>query len=142
MTTFTPYTALLGGALIGISAVLMMWLLGRIAGISGIMGGLLPPKKNDIDWRLFFVLGLIIGGFAYYLFTPIQFAPRQGFPILLLLIAGFCVGFGTRLGSGCTSGHGVCGVARISKRSLMATCIFVAFGMISVFIVRHIFGVG
>lgn len=140
MENFTPYSALLGGALIGIAATLMLWVNGRIAGISGIVGGILFPAKTDTVWRVLFILGLMSGAVVYSVATgstpdiQVQATP------LLSIIAGFLVGFGTRLGSGCTSGHGICGIARVSKRSFAATLIFIVTAMITVFVVRHTLG--
>jgi uncharacterized membrane protein YedE/YeeE len=140
MENFTPYTALLGGALIGMAAVLMMLFSGRIAGVSGIAGGLLRPPSGDTAWRLAFVAGLISAPLAYRLFAgafpPLVFPVGAGF----LAAGGLLVGFGTQLGSGCTSGHGVCGVSRLSPRSLAATGVFMALGLATVFLVRHLLG--
>ena len=141
MSQFTPYTALGGGLLIGLSAVLLLYLNGRIAGISGIVNGVLARQAGDTAWRVAFIVGMLAGGGAFWWLTPHAFAPRQGFPVGLLLAAGFLVGFGTRLGSGCTSGHGVCGLGRRSLRSLVATITFVGFGMVTVYVVRHLLGV-
>ncbi|MBA2655332.1 MAG: YeeE/YedE family protein [Gammaproteobacteria bacterium] len=141
MTTFTPISSLIGGSLIGLSAILLFLLNGRIAGISGIFHGLFPIHKNDFFWRLLFLIGLIAGSLIYYIFPQIHFTPRSHFPISLLLLAGFLVGIGTRLGGGCTSGHGVCGIARLSFRSFVATVIFFVFGVITVYFVRHIWNI-
>ncbi|MDI9817857.1 MULTISPECIES: YeeE/YedE family protein [unclassified Legionella] len=141
LTEFTPYRGLAGGVLIGLSAVLFLAVNGRIAGMSGLIHGLCPPEKGQSFWRLAFLLGLIVGGIAFYLFPAIQFSLRHDFPILLLLIGGFCVGFGTRMGQGCTSGHGVCGIARLSMRSILATLVFMASAFITVYIVRHLGGI-
>jgi uncharacterized membrane protein YedE/YeeE len=141
MTHFTPYTALGGGVLIGAAAVLLLYLNGRIAGISGILNGALARHKGDTAWRVAFLLGMMAGGGAFWWLTPHAFEPRQGFPVPMLLVAGFLVGFGTRLGSGCTSGHGVCGLGRRSLRSLVATATFVGFGMLTVYVTRHLLGV-
>ncbi len=140
MTGFTPFTALGGGLLIGLSAVLLLWLNGRIAGISGILNGALARQPGDSAWRVTFLVGLLLGGGLFWWLTPHAFEPRQGFPISLLLGAGFLVGFGTRLGSGCTSGHGVCGLGRRSMRSVLATVTFVGCGMLTVFVTRHLWG--
>jgi uncharacterized membrane protein YedE/YeeE len=140
MTHFTPYTALGGGVLIGAAAVLLLYLNGRIAGISGILNGALARQKGDTAWRVAFLLGMLAGGGAFWWLTPHAFVPRQGFPVPTLLVAGFLVGFGTRLGSGCTSGHGVCGLGRRSLRSLVATATFVGFGMLTVYVTRHLLG--
>jgi uncharacterized membrane protein YedE/YeeE len=138
MTHFTPYTALGGGLLIGAAAVLLLYLNGRIAGISGILNGALARQAGDTAWRVAFLAGLLGGGAAFWWLTPHAFAPRQGFPMPALLAAGFLVGFGTRLGSGCTSGHGVCGLGRRSLRSLTATVVFVGCGMLTVYLTRHV----
>ena len=141
MSQFTPYTALGGGLLIGLSAVLLLYLNGRIAGISGIVNGVLLRQTGDTAWRAAFIVGMLAGGGAFWWLTPHAFSPRQGFPVGLLLVAGFLVGFGTRLGSGCTSGHGVCGLGRRSLRSLVATATFVGCGMVTVYVMRHLLGV-
>ena len=134
---FDPRGALAGGALIGLAAAALALLLGRIAGISGIVGGLLPPRRGDIAWRTLFVTGLALTPWLYA-----RWAPRSGPTIEatdgVLVLAGLLVGFGTRLGSGCTSGHGVCGVARGSVRSLAATAAFMASAIATVFVVRNI----
>ena len=141
MSQFTPYTALGGGLLIGLSAVLLLYLNGRIAGISGIVNGVLLRQTGDTAWRVAFIAGMLAGGGAFWWLTPHAFVPRQGFPVGLLLVAGFLVGFGTRLGSGYTSGHGVCGLGRRSLRSLVATATFVGCGMLTVYVVRHLLAV-
>jgi uncharacterized protein len=138
MENFTPISALIGGSLIGLSAVLLLWLNGRIAGISGIFHGLYPPKKNEFLWRILFLAGLMMGSWIYFLLPQIHFTSRTHYPILLLLLAGFLVGIGTKLSGGCTSGHGVCGMARLSPRSFVATIIFFVFGLITVYCTRHI----
>lgn len=138
-TAFTPATALAGGVLIGISAGLMMLLNGRIAGISGILGGLLRPVAGERAWRLAFLAGLVAAPAAYALVAtlpPVQV--EAGYPVLV--IAGLLVGAGTRFGAGCTSGHGVCGLSRLSWPSLVATLCFMATGFASVFVVRHVLG--
>ncbi len=139
MENFTPYSALTGGSLIGLSAVLMMMLNGRIAGVSGIAGGLMTPVTGDWAWRLAFVLGLIAGPLVYMALGGQL--PAISFPVSSpggLIAAGLIVGFGTRMGSGCTSGHGVCGVSRLSARSLAATGAFMFTGFATVFIIRHV----
>lgn len=145
MENFTPLSALAGGALIGLAAVLLMALTGRIAGISGLFGGLLTKTAWRVDrdgaFRLAFVAGLMLAPAVYVLFHPLPpIELSVGVPGLIL--AGLLVGIGTRMGSGCTSGHGVCGLARFSKRSLAATVTFMAAGMLTVFITRHVFGMG
>jgi len=129
--------ALAGGALIGGGAAALYLLSGRIAGVSGILGGALVPRAGDTGWRLVFLAGLIGGGSIGALVAPQAFGAPRG-SALLLIAAGLLVGFGTRLGNGCTSGHGVCGVGRLSLRSLAATAVFVAAGMVTTFIVRQV----
>ena len=131
MTEFTPLTALIGGMLIGIAAVLLRRFLGRIAGISGIFNSVLSLRADDRLWRFTFLLGLIFAGAAYQQASGQQLITRSDFSLPLLVSAGVLVGFGTRLGSGCTSGHGVCGIARFSWRSLVATVVFLAVGMLT-----------
>lgn len=136
---FTPWTALAGGLLIGLATALFLLLNGRIAGISGILGGLLSPSRGDIVWRLAFMAGLIGAPLAWLMVAdlpPIEI--NAGYPSLI--IAGLLVGLGTRYGSGCTSGHGVCGLSRLSLRSLVATLSFMAAGFITVYIIRHLLG--
>lgn len=129
MTEFTPFSALAGGALIGLGAVLLLKLNGRIAGISGIVNSALAVQSDGRLWRLAFILGLLVGGFVYQAATGSWLVSREDFPLPALLLAGFLVGFGTRLGSGCTSGHGVCGIARMSPRSIIATATFLLTGI-------------
>lgn len=138
MQNFTPVSALIGGSLIGFSAVLLFWLNGRIAGISGIFHGLYPPRKKEFLWRALFLIGLIVGSQSYYFLPQLHFTPRTHYPIYLLLLAGMLVGIGTKLSGGCTSGHGVCGIARLSLRSFVATIIFLTFGFLTVYCLRHI----
>ena len=140
MENFTPVTALIGGSLIGISATLLLLFNGRIAGISGIMGGLIVNAQGDHLWRAIFLSGLIISGLIYHKIFPGIFNPRPDYPVLLLVTGGILVGFGTRMGGGCTSGHGVCGIGRLSKRSVIATLVFIIMGIITVYIIRHITG--
>ncbi|MTV35991.1 YeeE/YedE family protein [Duganella radicis] len=136
---FTPWASLAGGALIGLAAALLVLFNGRIAGISGIVGGLLQLPKGDIAWRVAILLGLIAAPAAYDLFAPLP-AVQVDAGTATLVVAGLLVGFGTRYGAGCTSGHGVCGLSRRSPRSLVATAAFMAAGFVTVFIVRHIIG--
>lgn len=137
MVPFDPISALVGGALIGLASVLLMLLTGRIAGISGILGGALATGGNDRNWRLAFIAGLImaplLSGLAGY---PLPL-PQMPDSWVLIAVAGLLVGFGSRLGSGCTSGHGVCGLARFSPRSLAATVIFMLTAMAVVAVMRH-----
>lgn len=139
---FTPYSALIGGALIGLSAAVLLLFKGRIAGISGIAGGVILPEKGDMPWRILFLLGLVIGGLLYQLFgiSPNVESIQPVTGKLGLIFAGLLVGIGSALGTGCTSGHGICGLARRSFRSLIATLTFMLTAMITVFIVRHLLG--
>lgn len=134
----TWMSALAGGVLIGVAATLLLWLTGRIAGISGILGGVVMPRSGDVAWRAAFLLGLIGAGAAWLWWVPGAFTPRQGFPPLLLVIAGVLVGFGTRMGNGCTSGHGVCGLGRLSPRSLAAVLTFMVTAIVTTYVVRHV----
>lgn len=136
-TSFTPITAAFGGALIGFAAILLMFLNGRIAGISGIVGGIASVKKGDSAWRFAFVAGLVTAPIVYgYLFGYIgPVSITRSTP--LLVIGGILVGLGTQMGGGCTSGHGVCGLARFSPRSLAATLTFMASAILTVYISRH-----
>lgn len=136
---FTPWTALAGGALIGIASAMFVLFNGRIAGITGIMGGLLKPKSGDIGWRLAFIIGLIIAPVVWQFFTPLP-AMQIDASYILLVLAGLIVGISTRYGSGCTSGHGVCGISRLSPRSIIATLAFMFTGFLTVYIVRHVLG--
>jgi len=137
---FTPWNALAGGALIGISAALFILFNGRIAGITGIIGGLFKPAKGDAVWRIAFTLGLIIAPIIWLLFGKLpEIAIDADYE--LLIVAGLIVGYGARLGSGCTSGHGVCGISRLSPRSIIATLAFMGTGFFTVFVARHLLGV-
>lgn len=136
-THFTPGTSLVGGLLIGLASALFILANGRIAGISGILGGLLRPGGNDVVWRLAFLLGLIMAPAVASLFIATS-APTIDANAEMLVIAGLLVGIGTRYGGGCTSGHGICGLSRLSPRSLIATLAFMASGMAIVFVMRHL----
>ena len=138
MENFTPLSALFGGALIGLSITILLLFNGRMAGISGIMNGLFNSPKNEVIWRFTFLCGLIIGAIIFQFMSPDFFTPRQGYPLWLVAVGGFLVGIGTRLGNGCTSGHGICGLANLSKRSLFATLTFMLTGMVTVYIIRHL----
>jgi uncharacterized membrane protein YedE/YeeE len=134
---FTPWPALAGGLLIGLAAAAFVLVNGRIAGISGILGGLLRPVRGDVAWRIAFLAGLVAAPLAYALFAPLPVV-RIDADTGTLAAAGLLVGLGTRYGSGCTSGHGVCGLARLSPRSLVATVSFMAAGFATVFVLRHV----
>jgi hypothetical protein len=136
---FTPWSAATGGAVIGLAAALLVLVNGRVAGISGILGGMLRPRAREFGWRLAFTAGLIVAPIAYALAgsqPPITI--DAGYPVLV--IAGLLVGLGTRYAGGCTSGHGVCGLSRLSPRSLVATLAFMAAGFATVYVVRHVIG--
>jgi uncharacterized membrane protein YedE/YeeE len=136
-THFTPLASAAGGALIGLSAALFILFSGRIAGISGILGGLLAWPRGDTAWRVAFLLGLVAAPLLFALFAPLP-AVRIEAGTPSLIVAGLLVGIGTRYGSGCTSGHGVCGLARRSPRSLAATAAFMLAGFVTVFVIRHV----
>ncbi|MDM0058619.1 YeeE/YedE family protein [Variovorax fucosicus] len=139
-THFTPWASLAGGVLIGIAAAMFALLNGRIAGISGVVGGLLRPASGDVAWRLAFTLGLAGAPLAYLVFAPWP-APQIDAGYLALVAAGLLVGIGTRYGAGCTSGHGVCGLSRLSPRSLVATVAFMGAGFVTVFVIRHLLAI-
>ena len=134
----TSSDGLLGGVLIGIAASTLLVVNGRIAGVSVIVGGLLSPRWSDAVWRALFVAGLVAGGFCVRVLTPDPFRGLTATPQAVLVAAGLLVGFGASLGNGCTSGHGVCGVSRLSPRSLVATLTFMLTGALTVFVVRHL----
>lgn len=137
---FTPLASLLGGIMLGVAAVGFILLNGRILGISGILGGLLVPRSGDTSWRLSFLIGLLLAPITMSLLAPeIVRAPRIDSDNATVVLAGLLVGLGTLYGSGCTSGHGVCGLSRLSPRSLVATVAFMASGFAIVYVVRHIF---
>ncbi|MGZ4959480.1 MAG: YeeE/YedE family protein [Methylomonas sp.] len=138
MAEVTVLSALAGGALIGLAAALLLYTHNRVAGISGIAAGILPPWSKETYWRLWFLLGLIASGPLYRL-TGNPITVQFDVPLGLLAVAGLLVGYGTRLGGGCTSGHGVCGIARLSGRSIVATLVFMLTGGLTVFLVRHVF---
>jgi uncharacterized membrane protein YedE/YeeE len=139
-THFTPWASLSGGILLGVASALFILLNGRILGISGILGGLLPPKPNDASWRITFLLGLFVSPLVMKALAPAELlhAPRIDASMAMVVIAGLLVGIGTRYGSGCTSGHGVCGLSRLSPRSMAATGLFMAAGFVTVFVLKHI----
>ena len=139
VTLFTPGSATIGGLLIGLAAGLLLLLRGRIAGISGILGAALRAPAAEGAWRLAFLVGLPIGAAGVGLATG-GLVVQSVVPTPVLVLAGLLVGFGTQLGSGCTSGHGVCGIARGSRRSIAATLVFMGSGALTVFVVRHVLG--
>lgn len=142
MENFTPFASTLGGLLIGLSAAIVLHGLGRIAGISGIFGGLLFRTTGDVAWRVAFVAGLLVSGLTMARLRPSMFETADLASLPLVAIAGLLVGFGTRMGNGCTSGHGVCGLSRLSPRSLVATITFMTTGGLTVFVGRHLLGGG
>jgi uncharacterized membrane protein YedE/YeeE len=139
-TEFTPLTAALGGALIGLSATLLMLMLGKISGISGLFRSITTSTDKDKNWKVAFFVGMMVAAWLVFNFTSAQFIPRENFPLWQLIAGGLLVGYGTAMGSGCTSGHGVCGIARFSRRSLVATAVFMASGVVTAIIVRHFIG--
>ena len=138
-TSFTPWASLAGGVIIGIAAAMLVLLNGRIAGISGVLGGLLKPARGDVSWRAAFIVGLVGAPLLHALFTELP-RLRIDAGYAALVAAGLLVGVGTRYGSGCTSGHGICGISRLSPRSLVATAAFMLAGFVTVFFVRHLIG--
>ena len=138
MHDFTPIPALAGGALIGLASVWLLAVNGRIAGVSGILHGLFSPPEEK--WRALFIAGLLLAGLAWQA-AGMPVPLRAGFPLGWVAAAGLLVGFGTRVGGGCTSGHGVCGLGRLSARSLVAVVVFMAAGMAAAYVMRHVLGV-
>jgi uncharacterized membrane protein YedE/YeeE len=140
MAEFSALSGIIGGAMIGTAAALFLLVTGRIAGISGILGGAITTDAKDLGWRLAFLAGLVLGPLMlrFIAGTEVLITPQTSIPVLVL--AGLAVGFGTRLGNGCTSGHGVCGLARGSRRSLAATVTFFLSAMVTVFVARHVIG--
>ncbi len=136
---FTPWSSLTGGIVLGIASALFILINGRILGISGILGGLLPPKIGDTHWRIAFLLGMFAAPTVFHAVVPAEYinAPRIEATEWMIVIAGLLVGIGTRYASGCTSGHGVCGLSRLSPRSLVATASFMSAGFVTVYVVRH-----
>ena len=137
---FTPWSSLSGGIILGVASALFILINGRVLGISGILGGLLPPKAGDTFWRLAFLAGMFASPWLFNLLAPAELItpPQIDADLIMLVIAGLLVGFGTRYDSGCTSGHGVCGLSRLSPRSLVATLSFMAAGFLTVYVVRHL----
>ncbi len=142
MNDFTPIPALIGGALIGLAASILLLTHGKVAGISGLYGGVFRRGTSDRAFRFSFIAGLVAAGGLVRLLFPAAFATSWSAALPVVLIAGVIVGFGTQLGNGCTSGHGVCGISRLSVRSLVATGVFMATGFATVFVVRHLIGGG
>ena len=139
-THFTPWASLTGGVILGLASAIFILINGRVLGISGILGGLMPPKVGDTSWRIAFMLGLFAAPTVFHAVVPTQFitAPRIDATDMMVVIAGLLVGIGTRYASGCTSGHGVCGLSRLSPRSLVATVSFMSAGFAMVYVMRHL----
>jgi uncharacterized membrane protein YedE/YeeE len=137
---FTPFASLTGGIILGLASAIFILVNGRILGISGILGGLMPPKLGDTFWRISFLLGLLVAPTVFHAVVPAQYitAPRIDATDMMVVIAGLLVGIGTRYASGCTSGHGVCGLSRLSPRSLVATLSFMGTGFAMVYVMRHL----
>ncbi|EGQ8942963.1 YeeE/YedE family protein [Vibrio parahaemolyticus] len=138
MLNVIPWESLFGGILLGISATILLLVNGKIAGISGIMNGIMSPKKGDYSWRLLFAVGMIAGGLISVLMLGVAAPSTANLSLGMVIAAGLLVGIGTRLGNGCTSGHGICGMGRLSKRSIVATCIFMAVAGLTVFVRLHL----
>ncbi|HCG8092068.1 YeeE/YedE family protein [Vibrio parahaemolyticus] len=138
MLDVIPWESLFGGILLGISATILLLVNGKIAGISGIMNGIMSPKKGDYSWRLLFAVGMIAGGLISVLMLGVAVPSTANLSLGMVIAAGLLVGIGTRLGNGCTSGHGICGMGRLSKRSIVATCVFMAVAGLTVFVRLHL----
>ncbi|MBE4241443.1 YeeE/YedE family protein [Vibrio parahaemolyticus] len=138
MLNVIPWESLFGGILLGISATILLLVNGKIAGISGIMNGIMSPKKGDYSWRLLFAVGMIAGGLISVLMLGVAVPSTANRSLGMVIAAGLLVGIGTRLGNGCTSGHGICGMGRLSKRSIVATCVFMAVAGLTVFVRLHL----
>ncbi|NTU38057.1 YeeE/YedE family protein [Vibrio diabolicus] len=138
MLNVIPWESLFGGLLLGISATILLLVNGKIAGISGIMNGIMSPKKGDYSWRLLFAVGVIAGGLISVLMLGVAVPSTANLSLGMVIAAGLLVGIGTRLGNGCTSGHGICGMGRLSKRSIVATCVFMAVAGLTVFVRLHL----
>ncbi len=140
MENFTPIASLLGGVLIGFAALILLAFNGHIAGVTGVARGVLTPKQNDTLWRVVFLLGLVVGPFVFQAVSGETIASTITSSTPILVIGGLLVGFGTSMGNGCTSGHGICGLGRISKRSMAATGAFMATAIVTVYMMRHVLG--
>jgi len=139
-TNFTPWASLTGGIILGVASAIFILINGRVLGISGILGGLMPPKVGDTTWRIAFMLGLFAAPTVFHALVPAEYitAPRIEATDMMVIAAGLLVGIGTRYASGCTSGHGVCGLSRLSPRSLLATASFMSAGFVMVYVLRHV----
>ncbi len=141
MENFTPFTSFLGGTFIGLSAAIMLLFTGRITGISGMIAGVINAGAFEKYWRFAFLAGIVIGAMLFHRWEHYVSTPDSGLPLIPLIIGGLLVGFGTRMGNGCTSGHGICGIARLSKRSIVATLVFMGSGAIAATFIRPLLGV-
>lgn len=139
MLEVVPWSSLFGGMLLGVSATLLLLINGKIAGISGVINGLISPKDGEFSWRLLFFAGMVLGGLLSVALLGVQVPNTEGISFSLIVVAGVLVGLGTRLANGCTSGHGICGIGRLSKRSVIATCVFMLVAGVTVFFRLHVF---
>lgn len=139
MLEVVPWSSLIGGMLLGVSATLLLLINGKIAGISGVINGLISPKDGEFSWRLLFFAGMVLGGLLSVALLGVQVPNTEGISFSLIVVAGVLVGLGTRLANGCTSGHGICGIGRLSKRSVIATCVFMLVAGVTVFFRLHVF---
>lgn len=138
MLELIPWTSLFGGLLLGVSAVLLMLVNGKTAGISGIVNGIITPRTRDWAWRVLFVAGMVIGGGVAVAYGNFQAPDLTTTPLITIVAAGVLVGLGTKIGNGCTSGHGICGIGRLSPRSIIATCTFMAVAALTVYLRLHV----
>ena len=139
MLEVVPWSSLIGGMLLGVSATLLLLINGKIAGISGVINGLISPKDGEFSWRLLFFAGMVLSGLLSVALLGVQVPNTEGISFSLIVVAGVLVGLGTRLANGCTSGHGICGIGRLSKRSVIATCVFMLVAGVTVFFRLHVF---
>lgn len=139
MLEVVPWSSLIGGMLLGVSATVLLLINGKIAGISGVINGLISPKDGEFSWRLLFFAGMVLGGLLSVALLGVQVPNTEGISFSLIVVAGVLVGLGTRLANGCTSGHGICGIGRLSKRSVIATCVFMLVAGVTVFFRLHVF---
>lgn len=140
MEGFTPVLSTIGGLLIGLAAILLLLANGRIAGISGITAGVIHPRKGNTQWRVLFIAGMLVGASLVHLYHPATMDIRIDMSDGAILLGGFLVGIGTRIGNGCTSGHGVCGVGRLAPRSITASAVFFSLAVVTSYLIRHVIG--
>ncbi|MCZ4292501.1 YeeE/YedE family protein [Vibrio sinaloensis] len=139
MLEVVPWHSLFGGMLLGVSATLLMLFNGKVAGISGVINGLISPRSGEFSWRLLFFTGMVLGGLLSVALLGVEVPVTEGISLSLLISAGLLVGLGTRMANGCTSGHGICGIGRLSKRSIIATCVFMLVAGVTVYFRLHVF---